>query len=121
MAAHKIANPTILARISPEELDALFRGYGYTREFEAAGEQEQSAHKQADDAREGKRRVVQFRHGLNCGGRGFQSSPLPVPGDEREHRTNSWTKGCHLVQTFASDYWPVWMSLLLIAGSRRLR
>ena len=27
---YKIANPTILARISPEELDALFRGYGWT-------------------------------------------------------------------------------------------
>ena len=27
---YKIANPTILARISPEELDYLFRGYGYT-------------------------------------------------------------------------------------------
>ena len=27
---YKIANPTILARIPPEELDALFRGYGYT-------------------------------------------------------------------------------------------
>lgn len=27
---YKIANPTILSRISPEELDSLFRGYGYT-------------------------------------------------------------------------------------------
>jgi xylulose-5-phosphate/fructose-6-phosphate phosphoketolase len=27
---YKIANPTILARIPEEELDALFRGYGYT-------------------------------------------------------------------------------------------
>jgi xylulose-5-phosphate/fructose-6-phosphate phosphoketolase len=27
---YKIANPTILSRISPEELDALFVGYGYT-------------------------------------------------------------------------------------------
>jgi xylulose-5-phosphate/fructose-6-phosphate phosphoketolase len=27
---YKIANPTILARISPEELDHLFRGYGWT-------------------------------------------------------------------------------------------
>ena len=27
---YKIANPTILARIPPEELDALFRGYGYS-------------------------------------------------------------------------------------------
>ena len=30
---YKIANPTILARISHEELDALFRGYGYTPYF----------------------------------------------------------------------------------------
>jgi len=27
---YKIANPTVLARITPEELDQLFRGYGYT-------------------------------------------------------------------------------------------
>src|SRR6202163_1511746 len=27
---YKIANPTLLARISPEELDALFKGYGWT-------------------------------------------------------------------------------------------
>ena len=27
---YKIANPTVLARISHEELDQLFRGYGYT-------------------------------------------------------------------------------------------
>jgi xylulose-5-phosphate/fructose-6-phosphate phosphoketolase len=30
---HKIAGPTVLARISHEELDALFRGYGYTPYF----------------------------------------------------------------------------------------
>ncbi len=30
---YKIANPTILARISPEELEQLFRGYGYTPHF----------------------------------------------------------------------------------------
>jgi len=30
---YKIANPTILARISPEELEALFVGYGYTPYF----------------------------------------------------------------------------------------
>jgi xylulose-5-phosphate/fructose-6-phosphate phosphoketolase len=29
----KIANPCILARISHEELDHLFRGYGYTPYF----------------------------------------------------------------------------------------
>jgi phosphoketolase len=29
----KIANPTVLARISPEELHDLFRGYGYTPHF----------------------------------------------------------------------------------------
>ena len=30
---YKIANPTMLARISHEELDALMRGYGYTPHF----------------------------------------------------------------------------------------
>jgi xylulose-5-phosphate/fructose-6-phosphate phosphoketolase len=30
---YKIANPTVLARIPHEELDALFRGYGYTPHF----------------------------------------------------------------------------------------
>jgi len=30
---YKIAGPTVLARISREELEALFRGYGYTPYF----------------------------------------------------------------------------------------
>src|SRR5204862_2625863 len=30
---YKIANPTVLARISHEELESLFRGYGYTPYF----------------------------------------------------------------------------------------
>ena len=30
---YKIANPTVLARVSHEELDQLFRGYGYTPYF----------------------------------------------------------------------------------------
>jgi xylulose-5-phosphate/fructose-6-phosphate phosphoketolase len=30
---YKIANPTVLARVSHAELDALFRGYGYTPHF----------------------------------------------------------------------------------------
>jgi xylulose-5-phosphate/fructose-6-phosphate phosphoketolase len=30
---YKIANPTVLARITQEELEALFRGYGYTTHF----------------------------------------------------------------------------------------
>jgi xylulose-5-phosphate/fructose-6-phosphate phosphoketolase len=35
---YKIANPTILARISHEELEALFRGYGYTPYFVEGGD-----------------------------------------------------------------------------------
>jgi xylulose-5-phosphate/fructose-6-phosphate phosphoketolase len=30
---YKIANPTVLARITQEEIEALFRGYGYTTHF----------------------------------------------------------------------------------------
>src|SRR5207248_8578545 len=37
---YKIANPTILARISHEELEQLFRGYGYTPYFVEGDEPE---------------------------------------------------------------------------------
>src|SRR3954451_23528878 len=33
LSGYKIANPCVLARISHEELDQLFRGYGYTPHF----------------------------------------------------------------------------------------
>jgi len=35
---YKIANPTILARVSHEELESLFRGYGYTPYFVEGGD-----------------------------------------------------------------------------------
>jgi xylulose-5-phosphate/fructose-6-phosphate phosphoketolase len=37
---YKIANPTVLARVSHEELDQLFRGYGYTPYFVEGDEPE---------------------------------------------------------------------------------
>jgi len=40
---YKIANPTVLARISHEELDHLFRGYGYTPYF-VEGDEPQKMH-----------------------------------------------------------------------------
>src|ERR1700760_1525025 len=40
---YKIANPTVLARISHEELDHLFRGYGYTPFF-VEGHEPKSMH-----------------------------------------------------------------------------
>ena len=42
---YKIANPTVLARISHEELDALMRGYGYTPYF-VEGEDPAEMHQQ---------------------------------------------------------------------------
>jgi xylulose-5-phosphate/fructose-6-phosphate phosphoketolase len=42
---YKIANPTILARISPEELEALFVGYGYTP-YVVEGDDPQLMHQQ---------------------------------------------------------------------------
>jgi xylulose-5-phosphate/fructose-6-phosphate phosphoketolase len=40
---YKIASPTVLARISPEELEQLFRGYGYTPYF-VEGEEPEKMH-----------------------------------------------------------------------------
>ena len=42
---YKIANPTILARITPEELESLFRGYGW-EPFVVAGDDPQVMHPQ---------------------------------------------------------------------------
>ena len=44
---YKIANPTILARISPEELEYLFRGYGYTPYVVEGSDPEQMHQKMA--------------------------------------------------------------------------
>ncbi len=44
---YKIANPTVLARIPQEELEALLRGYGYKPIFVAGHEPEQMHHKMA--------------------------------------------------------------------------
>src|SRR5262249_29799901 len=43
LTASKIANPTVLARISHEELDHLFRGYGYPPYF-VEGDEPQKMH-----------------------------------------------------------------------------
>jgi xylulose-5-phosphate/fructose-6-phosphate phosphoketolase len=42
---YKIANPTILARITPEELDSLMRGYGWTP-YVVEGDDPQVVHRQ---------------------------------------------------------------------------
>ncbi len=44
---YKIANPTILARISSEELESLFRGYGYTPHWVEGEDPEQMHQKMA--------------------------------------------------------------------------
>ncbi|MBE9044086.1 phosphoketolase family protein [Pleurocapsales cyanobacterium LEGE 10410] len=44
---YKIANPTILARISPEELENLFKGYGYTPYVVEGSDPEQMHQKMA--------------------------------------------------------------------------
>ena len=53
---YKIANPTVLARISHEELEQLFRGYGYTPYFVEGDEPADDAPADGGDARRGRRR-----------------------------------------------------------------
>ena len=53
---YKIANPTILARISHEELEALFVGYGYTPYFVEGSDPAEMHQRDGGDARAGDRR-----------------------------------------------------------------
>ena len=55
---YKIANPTILARISPEELESLFRGYGWTP-YLVEGDDPTVMHRKMADAME--RCVLEIR------------------------------------------------------------
>jgi len=55
---YKIANPTILARISPEELESLFRGYGWTP-YLVEGDDPTLMHQKMADAME--RCVLEIR------------------------------------------------------------
>ena len=55
---YKIANPTILARISPQELEQLLRGYGYTPFF-VEGDDPADVHQQMASAMESC--IVQIR------------------------------------------------------------
>src|SRR4051794_34449453 len=60
---YKIANPTVLARISHDELDALMRGYGYEPYF-VEGDEPQAMHEQMAatlDEIVGKIRAIQER------------------------------------------------------------
>ena len=53
---YKIANPTVLARISHEELDQLFRGYGYTPYFVEGDEPDKMHELHGSHARQRRRR-----------------------------------------------------------------
>ena len=53
---YKIANPTVLARISHEELEDLIRGYGYTPYFVEGSEPAGHAPEDGRDARYSRRR-----------------------------------------------------------------
>ena len=48
---HKIAGPTVLARISHDELESLFRGYGYTPHF-VEGDDPETMHRRMADTLE---------------------------------------------------------------------
>ena len=71
---YKIANPTVLARISHEELDHLLRGYGYTPHFVEGDEPDGDARAHGSDAR----RVIDEIQRIKSDARsnGFTQRPL---------------------------------------------
>ena len=63
---YKIANPTVLARISRDELEQLFRGYGYTPHFVEGDDPAGDARAHGGDAR---RRLLRHHGDQGRGGR----------------------------------------------------
>ena len=70
---YKIANPTVLARISHEELDHLFRGYGYTPYFVEGHEPAEDARAHGRDPRHRRRRDP--AHQGRCAPERFRERP----------------------------------------------
>jgi len=70
---YKIANPSILARISHEELEALFRGYGYTPYFVEGSDPEEMHQKMAGTLDE----VIAKIHDIQRAARAGKSQERP--------------------------------------------
>jgi len=70
---YKIANPSILARISHEELEALFRGYGYTPYFVEGSDPEEMHQKMAGTLDE----VIARIHDIQRAARAGKSQERP--------------------------------------------
>ncbi len=71
---YKIASPTVLARISHEELESLFRGYGYMPYF-VEGEEPEPVHQQMAGALD---RILEEIHQIQseARGQGFKKRPV---------------------------------------------
>ncbi|QDT31993.1 phosphoketolase family protein [Thalassoglobus polymorphus] len=70
---YKIAGPTVLARISHEELDQLFRGYGYTPHFVEGDDPAVMHEKMAETLDVVVQGIRQIQH--EARGNGFRSRP----------------------------------------------
>ncbi len=79
---YKIANPTVLARISHEELDHLFRGYGYTPLFRRGARAGEDARAHGRDPGHGPRRDPAYQG--RCRPRRLLR-PAPLADDRAAH------------------------------------
>jgi len=66
---YKIANPAVLARISHEELEALFRGYGYTPYFVEGSDPGEMHQKMAATLDEAVGRIRSLQQAARAGGK----------------------------------------------------
>ena len=79
---YKIANPTVLARIPHDELEALFRGYGYVPHFVEGDDPTGDARAHGGDARKGRGRHPQ--HPERCADERVQTA-AQVADDRHAH------------------------------------
>ena len=76
---YKIANPTILSRISSEELESLFVGYGYTPYVVEGSEPQIMHHKMAAVIEECVLKIREYRHEARTNNKAFRPrSPMII-------------------------------------------
>ncbi len=98
---YKIANPCVLARISHEELDHLFRGYGYTPYF-VEGDEPEKMHELMAATLD----TVDRRHPAHQGRRASEwVHRTPALADDRLRTPKGWTCPKEIDGRRTEDYW----------------
>lgn len=105
---YKIANPTLLARIEPEELDQLLRGYGWSPHYVVGHEPEQMHEAMATALDQVMEEIQRIQHEARVNGTTIRPRwPMIVLSSPKGWTGPKWVDGLKIEGTFRSHQVPL--------------